>query len=240
MAKQKKTAVEEKVGEAVPRQAILLEIENVAFKGRQLLYDVVKKVLGNRDMDLSVPVFCRYCVHAPAQQFVPSLLKLASKTRLSEERAVADISSALKHALDGSVKVEPAFKDLIRIASERKVLIGGLSSMDKDVSVRILSELGLPDMGNSIFQCTGEQGDPQKANAWLQLAKSMSVMPSQCVTVTTSAAACKATVAARMRSVVVSDKFTCFQDFGGANVVFDSLDKDAVEAIFDLLNPTIE
>jgi hypothetical protein len=38
-----------------------------------------------------------------------------------------------------------------------------------------------------------------------------------------------------MRSVVVPDKFTCFQDFGGCDVAFDALDKDAVKAVFALL-----
>jgi hypothetical protein len=39
-----------------------------------------------------------------------------------------------------------------------------------------------------------------------------------------------------MRGVVVPDAFTAFQDFGGADKVFDSLDNKAAEEILSLLD----
>jgi mannitol-1-/sugar-/sorbitol-6-/2-deoxyglucose-6-phosphatase len=234
MAKSKKTT-EDVTEQNAPQQAILVEVENVAFRGRQILYEAVKKEFGERSIELSVATFSRCCIESSPQQFVPCLLKSAAKTRFSEERLVSDISDAISKAFRGSIKVEPGFKDLIRIASEKKVLIGGLSSFDKDASVRILDDLGLPGMSSNILSCGDEYGSCPKTNAWLQLARGMSVYPSQCVALASSAASCQAAVAARMRSVVVPDKFTCFQDFGGCDVAFDALDKDAIKAVFDLL-----
>ena len=234
MAKSKKTT-EEKTEQNTPQQAVLIEVENIAFRGRQILYEAVKKEFGERDIELSVATFSRCCIESSPQQFVPCLLKSAAKTRFSEERLVSDITDAISKAFRGSIKVEPGFKDLIRIASEKKVLIGGLSSFDKDASVRILGDLGLPGMNSNILSCAEEYGSCPKTNAWLQLARGLSVYPSQCVALATSAASCQAAVSARMRSVVVPDKFTCFQDFGGCDVAFDALDKDAVKAVFALL-----
>ena len=106
MAKSKRTT-EEKMEQNAPQQAVLIEVENIAFKGRQLLYDVVKKELGERGIELSIATFSRCCIEASAQQFVPCLLKSAAKTRFSEERLVSDIVDAIRKAFTGRVKIEP-------------------------------------------------------------------------------------------------------------------------------------
>ena len=94
--------------------------------------------------------------------------------------------------------------------------------------MRILADLGLPDMDSRVLSCGEEYGSCPGANLWLRLAENMMIPPSRCVAIATSAASCKAAIAAKMRSVVIPDKFTAFQDFGGADVVFDTLDKNAI------------
>ena len=221
--------------EEVSQGAILIEMENVAFKGRQLFYDVLKEVLDEKGMKLELETFARYCLDAPARQFVSCLLKCTNKPRLSEDKLLSDILDALRVAMSGKIKVETAFKELIRIASEKKALIGGVCSLDKGATVRVLAELGLPDMDSRILSCAEEYKSCPGANMWLKLAKNMRILSSQCVVIATSAASCNAALAARMRIVAIPDKFTAFQDFGGADVVFDSLDKNAVGSILDLL-----
>ena len=220
--------------EEVVQGAILIEMENVAFRGRQLFHDVLEKVLNDKGMKLEPEIFSRYCLDAPSRQFVTCLLKSTNKPKLSEDKLLSDILDALKVALNGKLKIETAFKELIKVAEE-KALIGGLSSLDKDAAVRLMTDLGLPGMDSRILSCADEHKNFPGANMWMKLANSMRIPSSRCVAIATSAASCNSALAARMRIVAIPDKFTSFQDFGGADAVFESLDKNAVSSVLELL-----
>jgi beta-phosphoglucomutase-like phosphatase (HAD superfamily) len=63
----------------------------------------------------------------------------------------------------------------------------------------------------------------------------MSMSPGVCVVIATCSMSSKAAVSSGMRCVVIPDKFTAFQDFGGADYVSDELDEAAIDKAFSLL-----
>lgn len=239
MAKNKKPTGNEKTKEHSPqsRYAILLEIENTALKGRQLLQGVLKKVLGEKGVELDLATFSRYCLDVPIGDFLPHILKAVSKTRLSEEKLLAEITESLKTVLCSSnVKIEPGFKELMKAAGERNVLVGGLSTLDQEATLKVFNNAGVPEMTAHVLQDYQAEMTCQSRNPWLKLARKMSLSTSQCLAVTTSATSTKAAISAKMKCIAIPDKFTAFQDFGGADLVLDALDSAAMKTIFDMLS----
>ena len=77
----------------------------------------------------------------------------------------------------------------------------------------------------------GELHDRMKAGHRLKIAKAMSKSPRVCIALVSSMASCKSALSAGMRCVALPDAFTSFQDFGGADVVYEHGDEVAIEEL---------
>ena len=56
------TTTPETIEDTTPTIALLFELENIGFQGRQVIYDVLKSVLADKDMALLPVHFSRCCV----------------------------------------------------------------------------------------------------------------------------------------------------------------------------------
>jgi len=67
--------------EGFPRalRAVVFELEYVAVNGRQVMYDTLKRLLHQKDIDLTPVMFSRYVLDAPVAAYVPVLLKQAGR-----------------------------------------------------------------------------------------------------------------------------------------------------------------
>jgi beta-phosphoglucomutase-like phosphatase (HAD superfamily) len=235
MAK-KKVEPEVAVRQNVPNRAILFELENFAAKGRQIVYDVLKKALADKDIELTLNMFSRHCMHPSVKHFLPMMLKVEGKTKVSEAKLVSEVSEEITSVfLSGSLKLDPGVSRLLKAIEGHDVVVAAISSFDDATARQIAAKLGLVDRGVLLLSYASQEKNFPSADAWLKLAKKISVMPSYCVVLSTSSVSCKAALSAGMRSVVVPDKFTAFQDFGGADYVFDEFADEAIERILELL-----
>lgn len=237
MAKKKKPVTpESEVDEECRVKALLFELDNVALAGRELVYDVLSGVLEEKGVKLSVGQFCQYCLYAPVQSFVPTLLANCGRTRLSEEKLIAEVNEAVKLMfVDGNIKLNDGMDAVIDAAIADGAFIGVLSAFDEKTTAKIMEKLGLDKRGAAKLHNGHESKNVPSTDAWLKLAKTMKVPPSCCVVIASSSRSCKAALSAGMRCAVLPDKFTSFQDFGGADRVLNALDQDAVASIISLL-----
>jgi len=219
-----------------PDRAILFELENVAVKGRQIIYDVLKSVLAAKGVELGPLMFSRYCLHLPVKHFFSDLLKSAEKTRLSADKLLAEITEGIKLSLtDGSLKLDSVLEKILKAAADRNVLAGALSYLDGETSRQLMTKLGLADTGVHLHSSSCQDNDSSGADTWLKLATQVSVPSSRCLVLATSSLSCRAALSAGMRCIVIPDTFTSFQDFGGVDYVLGALSEIAVEDIFALL-----
>jgi hypothetical protein len=72
-----------------------------------------------------------------------------------------------------------------------------------------------------------------KADAWLRLTKELNIPASRSISLTTSAQACKSSITADIPTISVPDRFTTFQDFGGAMAVLDTLPEIDLSSYLD-------
>jgi putative hydrolase of the HAD superfamily len=237
MVKQKKDGVEINVEQKnVPSRAVLFELENFSIKGRQLVFDLLKKILSEKDIELTLNMFSRYCLHPSVKHFLPMMLKMDGKAKVSEAKLISEVTEAITHSFTGNtLKLESGVARLLKAMEEEKAVVAVLSSLDDETARLLSAKLGLIDRGVTLLSYASQEKSFPSADAWLKLAKRISIAPACCVVVATSSVSCKAALSAGMRCVVVPDKFTAFQDFGGADNVFDDFGDEAIKHIIELL-----
>lgn len=219
-----------------PNRAVLFEMENLAIKGRQLAFDVLKKSLAEKDITLTLNMFSRYCSQPSVKQFLPLMLKSETKAKVSEAKLISEISEAINNAfVSGSFKLDSGVTKLLKAASEQNVVVAALSSLNDETARQLAAKLELIDRGVTLLSYSSQEKNFPSADAWLKLAKRISVAPACCVVIATSSVSCKAALSAGMRSVVVPDQYTAFQDLGGADFVFDDFDERAIDLTLNLL-----
>jgi beta-phosphoglucomutase-like phosphatase (HAD superfamily) len=223
----------------VVQKAMLFELENVAVPGHQIVYDVIKSVLADKGVDLKPMMFSRYCLEARVEEFVPVLLQQAGKTRVSESKLIDEIVQGVRLSFtDSGLKLSPNIPKALKVAEGKNAIVGVLSNLDEKSAMQLMGKLGLGEDRITLL-CNASEGKTfPSADAWLKLAKTMSVTPSLCAVVATSSMACKTALSAGMRCVVVPNNFTEFEDFGGSDYVLDSLDGGVLEEVFDLMDPS--
>lgn len=221
------------------RKAILFELENLAVDGHRLAHEALKSVFKAKGVELPPAVFSRFCVGHQPKYLVTNVLRWAGKERLSGEKLAEDVHAALKATFSASgLKLEGPLKRLLEAAAARNVLLGALSGLDRTVSDRLTTVLGLKEMGVQVFSHPCEEKAPIGVDGWLKLARTLGVDPTRCVVLATTARSTKAALAARMRCVAIPCAFTGFEDLGGADYVVDSIGAIRIEALLALLEPT--
>jgi putative hydrolase of the HAD superfamily len=235
MAKAEESKVKTSVGRP-RRRGILLELDNIAVNGRELYFNALKKILAEKDIELTPVLFSKHCLQLPVRQYIQNLLNVVGKSRLSPEKLTVEIYTGIKSAFsDDSLKLLPGVQKLLKLAAGKGDKIGMVSGFDADTARKLVARVGLGDLGPNLYPCYFEEKGCPGADAWLMLARNMNIVPAQSVAIASGGASCRAALSAGMRCVVVPDKFTAFHDFSGADFVFDSLTNEAIDAVFKLL-----
>jgi beta-phosphoglucomutase-like phosphatase (HAD superfamily) len=203
--------------------AVLFELENVTAGGRGIVYETVKRVLGEKGIEVTHSVFVRHCLELPPAGFLPRLLAIRKKDNISRSKLLAEIAGGISQSFhDGNQKLDKGLAKLIHDAFAHGFRVGCLSGLSEDVAGPLAERLGLPALGVRLMV----HGDNHKRfpspDDWLKLAKSAGVQPTRCVALVTSAVATRSAMAAGMRVLALPDSFTAFEDFSGADFVCDS------------------
>jgi len=239
MSKTKKTPAPETPvmkNEVAKKSAVLFELENIAVGARQMVFEATKKSLADKGVKLTPALFSRYCLTHSFSHGIGELLESAGKGRVSKDKLASDVLAEVKSTLlNESATVAPGLKELLKHAVDKGVAVGALSCLDRDTALQLLGKLKLDGEVSAVLPYACDDKNHPSADAWLKLARNMSMTPGACVAVATSAIAAKAALTSSMKCVAVPDAFTQCQDFGGADYVADVLDATVVDTIFSLL-----
>ncbi len=219
-----------------PTIALLFELENLAFQGRQVVFDVLKSVLADKDMKLTPVLFSRCCVGASIAEGLPVLLDLLGHPRVSAEKLLPEIMQGIRASLvDNTPKASATLITLLKQAQSDGYKIGAVSEMDNEAAQTLYAKLdiGEPDSGAIV----GTESDTAATDslAWKAAARAMNAIIPSCIALVTSSRSAHAAVAAGMRCIAIPDAYTSFQDFGGTDGILDVLDEGAAKTILDTL-----
>ncbi|MDI6774376.1 MAG: hypothetical protein QME60_03130 [Verrucomicrobiota bacterium] len=220
-----------------PAQAVLFELEMLSVGGRKIVFDTLKRLLADKDIELAPALFARYCLNGKLKDGIARLIKEQSQRRFSEVKFAEEFMTEMETAFSQpSLKADPSVNAMIRRAREAGAQVGALGCLSQPTIEKLTRILGWECRNIRLMSRAGTDKVFPTADMWLKLAKSMVVRPNRCVVVTTSQIACKSALAAGMKSVAVPDEYTAFQDFGGADFVVESLSKNLSDKIFELLH----
>lgn len=222
--------------QGTPASALLFELENIAFQGRQIIFDVIQSVLADKDMTLTPVLFSRCCVDKPLDEGLPRLLKLLGHPRVNADKLIPEIREGIRASLvDNTPKIPATLSNLLKTAQDKGYAIGTISELDDEAAVLLYAKLdiGNPDDAAIIAsENAPATADPQ---AWQGAARSMQAIIPSCVVLATGSLSAHAAITAGMRCIALPDTYTGFQDFGGTDMILDNLDNSAAQAIMDTL-----
>lgn len=225
-----------KAEEGGARKALLFELENMAADGHRLVYEAFRSVLKDKGIALSPASFSRYCICQSLPVFVPILLKIAGKERLSADKLCSDMTAAVNEAFKSRTqKLGAPLKLLLAAAADRGLLLGALSRLDDVVSERLAEHLGLEGLGVRTIAQNRKSRALDNGEGWAALARNLSVRPARCVALVSSAPAAQAVQSIRMRCVAIPCEFTAFQDFGGVDYILPSIEDVNIDRLIALL-----
>jgi beta-phosphoglucomutase-like phosphatase (HAD superfamily) len=128
----------------------------------------------------------------------------------------------------------PGLIALLKKAAEKNIKIGLLSFLPPENTNRLMARLAL-NPPPCLYVMKKQADDLPTPDSWLSLLKAMAVFPRCAIALVDSALACKSALAVGMHCCVVPDRFTEWQDFGGADLVAENISELKLNNIIALL-----
>ena len=217
---------------------LILELEGVAVHGRKNRYDVMSSILEDQATMISPPLFSRYCLAPHPKFYMEKFLKALGVTKLTEAQAIEDVLNGVAlNITSGNVLARPGVQALVEASIERGVPVALMTSLPSDVAESLVEQLGWSVEGVSLYVVEDVDRHYPRADTWLRAARAVNASPRRSLALASSHAAVKAAVSAGLRCVAISDEFTAFQDFGGAEFVFDSLQDITPAEVLEVVCP---
>ncbi|MDO9542479.1 MAG: HAD hydrolase-like protein, partial [Kiritimatiellia bacterium] len=188
-----------------PTIALVLELEFMLFRGRQLMCEAFTRVLKNHQITLDQTTFSRYCLQRTIEKCLHGLLPVLGKKGLAAESIADKIRQQFESSLNASTTLPaPELIALLKKAAENNIKIGLLSFLPQENADRLMARLTL-NQTPCLHVMKKKADDLPTPDSWLSLLKVMTVGPRCAVALVDGAMACKSALAVGMRCCVVPD-----------------------------------
>ena len=224
---------EEQAEGASSRSAFIFEMDNVALGARRIRYEVLSGILKEQRIDFSPVLFSRYCLHPAPSVYMPSFLAAMKYTAATPDQVVERlINETTSRLMQKTTVISDGLLKWMEAAQARGAAIACISMLPLASAEGVAAHLGFERWGVKVFSGAGDKGFPHAEN-WIRMAKTVGRNPKRCLAVVSSMAATKTALAAMMHVAVVTDVFTEYQDFCGANLVCSDLKEVKPDAFFE-------
>ena len=228
------TAKKEEQGEgASSRSGFIFEMDNVALGARRIRYEVLAGILKEQNIAFSPIQFSRYCLHPAPSVYMPSFLAAMKYTSATPEQVVERlINETTSRLMQKTTVISDGLLKWMEAAQARGAAIACISMLPIASAEGVAAHLGFERWDVKVFSGSSDKGFPHAEN-WMRMAKTIGRNPKRCLAVVSSMAATKTALAAMMHVAVVTDEFTEYQDFCGANLVCSDLKEVKPDAFFE-------
>lgn len=223
---------QESVAEAAVTPAFLFEFDHLVARIRDASFNVLQSIFD--DVDLTPIHYSRYCLSEGPHKTI-DLLQTGLGVKKGQPKKVSEeLVSGIKMHLDsGVVQVSDELRDVIVQARNRDMRVIGVTAIPPQARDALAERLDLSGLGIDLVDYSRDLDPYPKADVWLRLTKELNIPASRSLSLTTSAQACKSSITADIPTICLPDRFTSFQDFGGAMAVLDSLPEVDLTAFLD-------
>lgn len=218
-----------------PSEGLIFDLDTFACNGHDVLFDVLKKILGEKALKFTKFYFAKNCIARNISTLVPELIEDFKLKNVEEEDLIEEVKSAFAKALINDGKVIDGLLDLVKAAQKKDFVVGVFSSLDEESAQLLLEKVGLADSNVTLCPYSPRTKNSFIGEHWRRLAVELSVAPGECIAFTSDNNSCKAALSSGMRVVVLPSAISSFQDFGGANMIVDELSSAVIKTSLKLL-----
>ena len=225
---------EEQVEGASARSALIFEMDNVALGARRIRYEVLAGILKEQRIELTPIQFSRYCLHPAPSMYMPAFLAAMKYTAATPEQVVERlVNETTSRLMQKTTVISDGIIKWMEAAQARGAAVACVSMLPLASAEGVAAHLGFERWGVKVFSGSpADKGFPHAEN-WLRMAKAIGRNPKRCLAIVSSMSTTKTALAAMMHAVVVTDEFTEYQDFCGANLVCSDLKEVKPDAFFE-------
>ncbi|NLG34496.1 MAG: hypothetical protein GX548_03995 [Lentisphaerae bacterium] len=226
---------EQQMEGASARSALIFEMDNVALGARRIRYEVLTGILGEQNIKLTPILFSRYCLHPDPASYMPEFLAAMNYTAAVPAQVVDRlISETTSRLMQKTTLVSEGLIKWMEAAVARGAAVACASMLPQASADAVAEQLGFERWGVKVYSGypVSEKNFP-RAEHWLRIAKAVDRNPKRCLALVSSMATTKTSLAAMMHVVAVTDEFTEYQDFCGANLVCSDLKEIKPDAFFE-------
>ena len=228
---------EEQTEGASAMSALIFEMDNVALGARRIRYEVLAGILKEQRIKLTPILFSRYCLHPAPSLYMEKFLAAMKYTAATPEQVVERlVNETTSRLMQKSTLVSEGLVKWLDAAVAQGAAIACASMLPIDSAEGVAQHLGFDRWDVKVFSGTpAEKGFP-RAESWLRIAKALGRNPKRCLALVSNMATTKTALAAMMNVVVVTDEFTDYQDFCGANLVCSDLKEIKPDEFFEQIS----
>ena len=222
---------------ASAKSALIFEMDNVALGARRIRYEVLAGILKEQRITLTPIQFSRYCLHPAPAVYMPGFLAAMKYTAATPEQVAERLlNETTSRLMQKSTAISDGLAKWLDAAVGRGAACACASMLPLVSAEAVAEHLGFGRWGVKVFSgAPGDKGFPHAEN-WIRIAKAIARNPKRCLAIVSSMATTKTALAATMNVVVVTDEFTEYQDFCGANLVCSDLKEIKPDEFFEQIS----
>ena len=213
--------------------ALLFELENIAVDGRECSFQALEKALAPSKISLNPVLYSRFCVDRSIKAALTALIAHSGDNSGVSDKIVEAAQAELAKRLANAAKSKNTNLDgVLEKLAKKGVAIGAVSALPQNLVEPLSASLDCESRGIAVQTSPNANGRYPSVDTWRSVARALKVKSIRCVAIASSAASARNAVAANMACIAIPDKYTGFQDFGGANAVLESVDIAVINRAF--------
>ncbi len=218
--------------------AILFDLEGAAIQARRAEYEALCSILGETQRKLTPHLFARLTMDSGPDEYLQELINAIGNRKNVTDALVKEVHNGIAMFCTSSdAQLHPLLEGLLSEALKRQFSTVCLTGQKESTTTTLQSRWGaIAENLQTYYYDTSRKCFP-RADTWLKAARSVSQTPRQCVAVVGSQAALRTALSAGMRTIVIPDEFTSFQDFSGADLIQEGPQDLTAEALLELVAP---
>jgi beta-phosphoglucomutase-like phosphatase (HAD superfamily) len=224
------------VKKTAAREVLFFELETFATTGRDAMFDVLKKVMKSKDMDVTQTLFAKCGLTARPAAAIQAMIDDSGRNLTTGDQLAEQAEAALKKFFADEAELNPALPALIKAAQDQKIEVVALSPWGEDQAAALMKKLGLDEMGVDLVALDCQEAVFPRADHWLRFLKQREQDTIPVIALVTSAGACRGAMTAGATCVAIPDAYTAFEDFSGAKIILDSLDEMKPTELLDMVS----
>lgn len=234
MSSESSAAVENEAGSdgSLSQQILVFELEGAAIDGRAKLFDAAKSVFKSSGVKLNDAQFASVCTQGAVPAIIEKLIADAGDGKV-DDGAADKIFQNYVAGVSKSVHVHPLFTDVIEEAGKRGIKAFAISSLPEEAARAALKSSGLNKHGVILHVFPSDERHFPRVDCWMKVGREVSRQPRSCIAVAGCRDSGKSALSAGMRSIVIPDQYTSYQDFGGTDAVLENAEDYDIKDLFE-------